>query len=187
LTVESAPASLGHSGIVEEALALAVEAHLGARHRGDTVIGHPIQVARLLAEAGYDQEVVAAGVLHDVIEDSTVGLDEVEARCGPEVRRLVAALTEDATIDPWASRKAEHRNRIANQDRVVGAIYAADKLAKVRAYAAAGELPAPRKLRHYRRTVATLSRAFPGLPFLDELQIELNDLVASHPAKGRYR
>ena len=100
-------------------------------------------MAALLAEAGYDEEVVAAGLLHDVVEDSTVGLDEVEARCGPEVRRLVAALTEDATIDPWASRKAEHRNRTANQDRVVGAIYLADKLAKVRASAAANELQLP--------------------------------------------
>jgi len=39
-------------------------------------------------------------------------------------RGLVSALTEDATIDPWVSRKAEHRERIANPDRAVGAIYA---------------------------------------------------------------
>jgi GTP diphosphokinase / guanosine-3',5'-bis(diphosphate) 3'-diphosphatase len=88
LTVKSAPASFGHGAIVDEALALAAEAHLAPRHRGETVIEHPIQVAALLAEAGYDQEVVAAGLLHDVVEDSTVGLDQVEARCGPEVRRL---------------------------------------------------------------------------------------------------
>jgi (p)ppGpp synthase/HD superfamily hydrolase len=139
-----------------------------------------------LREAGYDDEVIAAGLLHDVVEDSSIGLDEIEARCGPEVRRLVSALTEDATIDPWASRKAEHRRRVANHDRVVGAIYAADKLAKVRACAAAGELPAPRKLRHYRRTVQTLGQAFPELPFLDELHSELENLIESHSANGRY-
>src|SRR5262245_52238064 len=178
--VQSASALVEPSPILEEALALAREAHLGSRTRGETGLAHPVQVAELLREADYEDEVVAAGLLHDVVEDSSIGLDEIE------VRRLVAALTEDATIDPWASRKAEHRQRIANQDRVVGAIYAADKLAKVRAYAAAGELPAPRKLRHYRRTVQTLSRSFPGLPFLDNLRGELEDLILSHRSNGRY-
>jgi (p)ppGpp synthase/HD superfamily hydrolase len=177
--VHSAPASLAPNTILDEALELAREAHQGARTRGDTDLDHPLQVAKLLEQAGYDEEVVAAGLLHDVVEDSNIGLDEIESRCGSEVRRLVSAMTEDATIDPWASRKAEHRARIANQDRIAGAIYAADKLAKVRSAARTGELPAPRKLRHYRRTVHTLGRAFPGLPFLDELKAELEDLVAS--------
>ena len=185
-TVESAPKSLSPNPVGSEALAIAMEAHEGSRREGGAHIDHPLQVAELLDDAGYEDEVVAAGLLHDVVEDSSIGLDEIEARCGPEVRRLVSALTEDARIDPWVSRKAEHRERIANQDRVVGAIYVADKLAKVRAYAAAGELPAPRKLRHYRRTVQTLSRAFPGLPFLDELESELEDLIASHSANSRY-
>jgi len=164
---------------MDEALELAREAHQGSRTRGDTDLDHPLQVARLLERAGFDEEVVAAGLLHDVVEDSSIGLDEIESRCGPEVRRLVSVMTEDANIDPWATRKAEHRRRIANQDRIAGAIYAADKLAKVRAAAAAGDLPAPRKLRHYRRTVQALGRAFPGLPFLDELHAELEDLIAS--------
>jgi (p)ppGpp synthase/HD superfamily hydrolase len=173
--------------IMDEALELAREAHQGSRTRGDTDLDHPLQVARLLERAGFDEEVVAAGLLHDVIEDSSIGLNEIQARCGPEVRRLVSALTEDRTIGPWVSRKAEHRHRIANQDRVVGAIYAADKLAKVRAYAAAGELPAPRKLRHYRRAVRTLGKAFPGLPFLEDLQAELEDLIVSLQPNGRHR
>jgi len=184
--VQSAPALVEPNPIRTEALALALEAHEGRRREGGTHIDHPLLVAELLTEAGYDDEVVAAGLLHDVVENSSIGLDEIEAHCGLEVRRLVAALTEDATIDPWASRKAEHRQRVANQDRVVGAIYAADKLAKVRIYAAAGELPAPRKLRHYRRTVQTLSRAFPRLPFLDNLRGELEDLILSHRSNGRY-
>lgn len=185
--VQSASAVVEPNPILEEALALALEAHEGSRIRGGTEIAHPVQVAALLDQAGYAPEVVAAGLLHEVVEDSSIGLDEIEARCGPEVRRLVAALTEDATIDPWATRKAEHRQRIANQDRVVGAIYAADKLAKVRAYATAGELPAQRKLRHYRRTIQTLSSAFPGLPFLEELDAELEDLVVSDRPNCRPR
>jgi (p)ppGpp synthase/HD superfamily hydrolase len=186
-TVQSAPTLVEPSVIRKEALALALEAHEGSRREGGSHIDHPLLVAELLGEAGYDDEVIAAGLLHDVVEDSSIGLDEIESRCGAEVRRLVAALTEDATIDPWVTRKAEHRQRIANQDRVVGAIYASDKLAKVRAYAIAGELPAPRKLRHYRRTVQTLSRAFPGLPFLSELETELEDLIVSHRANGNHR
>src|SRR5262245_59654602 len=185
--VQSAAALVEPNPIRKEALALALEAHEGPRREGGTHVDHPLLVAELLAEAGYDDEVVAAGLLHDVVENSSIGLDEIESRCGLEVRRLVAALTEDATIDPWATRKAEHRIRIANQDRVVGAIYAADKLAKVRMYAAAGELPAPRKLRHYRRTVRTLGTSFPGLPFLEELHAELEDLIVSFQSNGTRR
>jgi (p)ppGpp synthase/HD superfamily hydrolase len=185
--LQSAPTVVHPSPTRERALALAREAHEGPRSCGNTTLDHPLQVAGLLEEAGYDEEVVAAGLLHDVIEDSSIGLNEIQARCGPEVSRLVSALTEDRTIDPWVSRKAEHRHRIANQDRVVGAIYAADKLAKVRAYAAAGELPAPRKLRHYRRAVRTLGKAFPGLPFLEDLPAELEDLIVSLQPNGRHR
>ncbi|MGH2964618.1 MAG: hypothetical protein ACRDMH_04435 [Solirubrobacterales bacterium] len=55
-----------------------------------------------------------------------------------------------------------------------------------RACAAAGELPAPRKLRHYRRTVKTLATAFPELPFLEELNAEPEDLLVSLQANGRH-
>jgi (p)ppGpp synthase/HD superfamily hydrolase len=175
----NSPSPIAPNTVMEDALELAREAHQGSRTRGDTDLDHPLQVARLLEQAGYDDDVVAAGLLHDVVEDSSIGLDEIESRCGPEVRRLVSAMTEDSTIDPWASRKAEHRQRIANHDRVAGAIYAADKLAKVRAAAATGDVPAPRKLRHYRRSVQTLGRAFPGLPFLEQLRTELEDLISS--------
>jgi (p)ppGpp synthase/HD superfamily hydrolase len=179
--LESVPTVVHPSPVLGEALALAREAHDGPRSRGNTAIEHPLQVGELLKEAGYDEEVVAAGILHDVVEDSTIGLNEIEAGCGPEVRRLVEALTEEVAIEPYARRKAEHRDRIASADRSVAAIYAADKLAKVRACAATGELPPPHKLRHYRRTVKTLSRAYPDLPFLGDLTLELESLIRFPP------
>ena len=136
-----------------------------------------------MRDAGYDDEVVAAGLLHDVVEDSTIAPEEIEARCGPEVRRLVDALTEDPAIASYAQRKAEHRSRISRADRTVAAIYAADKLAKVRACAATGELPATHKLRHYRRTVQALDTAYPDLPFLDDLRFELETLIRFPPRR----
>ena len=60
------------------AYAFAEAAHRGQRRKDDRAfIAHPVRVARLLAARGYDEEVVAAALLHDVVEDTPVTLDEV--------------------------------------------------------------------------------------------------------------
>jgi (p)ppGpp synthase/HD superfamily hydrolase len=159
------------SPLLSQALELACASHEGPRYVEGAGVEHPRAVAKLLQEEGFDDEVVAAGLLHDVIETSTTGLDEIEERFGAEVRDLVAAMTEDGTIRSYPLRKAEHRDR-AGGDRRVAAIYAADKLAKVRDAGPGDPIPAP-KLEHYRETLRVLSTDHPSLPFLNELREEL--------------
>jgi GTP pyrophosphokinase len=160
------------SALLEGAYEMAATAHHGPRSRGDTQIDHPVAVARLLDEAGFPEEVVAAALLHDVIEDTDVEPDEIEARFGADVAGLVGAMTEDETIDSYRERKAEHRGRVAGDGRVA-AIYAADKLAKVRMLNEHGERPEGERLQHYRLTLVELRAARPSLPFLPELAEEL--------------
>ena len=154
---------------------MASEAH-GARGIDDTTIAHPIAVAGLLYEADFSDEVVAAALLHDVVEDTTVAPGEISSRFGPEITRLVAEMTEDGAIEDYSERKAEHRDRVSG-DRTVAAIYAADKLANSRYLESADEAPRER-LQHYRRTLETLVETNPDLPFLDDLRRELDRLCS---------
>ena len=95
---------------------------------------------------------------------------------GPEVRGMVAAMIEDPETEPYERRKAEQRLRITREDRVVGAVYAAESLVGVRSLAAsekgaaagASSLPAHR------------SDAGPGLSgssLSRQLQFELDALI----------
>src|SRR5437764_9235722 len=72
-------------------------------------INHPLAVARLLREDGQPPLLVTAGLLHDVLEDTDVSAAQVRDRFGPEVTRLVEALTQDSSISGYKERKAALR------------------------------------------------------------------------------
>ena len=166
------------SPLLLDAYGMALEAHHGARRRGDTDIAHPVAVAEVLFEYGIsDEEVLAAAFLHDVIEDTDTDAAEIGASFGERVRGLVEEMTEDAGIESYAERKAEHRQRIAH-DRCVSAIYAADKLANSRDLRQHPGGATPERLDHYIETLELLCETHPGLPFLPDLRSELQLLRA---------
>ena len=117
-----------------EAYALAESAHREQKRKDGTspYIGHPLAVAERLAAAGLDEPTVAAAILHDVVEDSDLGVGEIVERFGVEIGELVSALTDDRTIEDYEERKREHRERVAAAGPRAAAIYAADKLVNVR-------------------------------------------------------
>ena len=74
---------------------LANEAHADQKRRsGEPYISHPLNVAKLLVELGMDSESVEAGLLHDVVEDTSVDLSAIESKFGPGVMRLVDGVTK---------------------------------------------------------------------------------------------
>jgi (p)ppGpp synthase/HD superfamily hydrolase len=176
MDVEDPPAFTGRSPLLLEAYRFAAMAHEGPRSTGETSIGHPVAVAGLLAEAGFPDDVVAASLLHDVLEDTVTTDRELRERFGERVADLVLAVSEDPGIDGYAARKAELRRRALWSGRQAAAIFAADKLASTRA-ADGSSTPAP-KLEHYAATLDGLCRQYPDLPFLAELQAELRRLRA---------
>ncbi len=135
------------SALVRGALSVARQAHAGQfRQTGcDEIafIEHLLAVAELLAENDYPDEVIAAGLLHDVVEHADVEPDSLRERFGDEVVVMVEALTEDATIAKYEERKREHRERVAATGPQAQAVFAADKAANVavlrEAYAILGE------------------------------------------------
>jgi (p)ppGpp synthase/HD superfamily hydrolase len=151
---------------------------------------HPLEVAALLASRGFDDEIVAAGLLHDVVEDTDTGLDEVRLRFGDRIAETVAAVTEDPTIADYHARKAALRDQVAAAGPDAQAVYAADKIAKareLRAQAARTEalLEDPdlyRRLEHYEQSLEVLRElaAFPSL--VDALAFEVWTLRNLPPA-----
>lgn len=123
------------SNAIDDALAFAATAHRGQTRKGTDVpyIMHPVHVAMILLRHGFGEEVVIAGLLHDVVEDCDVTLDEIESRFGARVAKLVAGVTEqkqsaDAKPRPWRERKEEQLAKIREMDRDGAALKAADAL-----------------------------------------------------------
>src|SRR5215208_732734 len=94
------------SPLTRDALAYAASHHEGQTRDLDAIpfVTHPVEVACLLHEAGYSDDVVAAGVLHDVLEDTDASVEDLERRFGLEVAGLVAAVSDDPTIEDHAER-----------------------------------------------------------------------------------
>ena len=186
-TIESAAAE---SSLVRDALEMAGHVHEGQVRSGSggmAYIHHPVAVAELLAEQGHGEQVVAAALLHDVVEDGDVSVEELADRFGQEISQLVATLSEDESVEPYERRKGEHRDRVAAEGGDALAIYAADKLSNVRvlrrAYESLGEaagddLKAPLDAKEavWAADLEMLRRECPDLPFVDELARELAEL-----------
>jgi (p)ppGpp synthase/HD superfamily hydrolase len=127
-------AAVERSDLVRDALDTARSAHAGQLRRGSDghpFIDHPVAVAEILIKHRYPDEVVAAGLLHDVVEKSETEVADVRERFGDVVAGLVEALTEDETIADYEERKGEHRRRVAAAGPAALPIFAADKLTNV--------------------------------------------------------
>jgi (p)ppGpp synthase/HD superfamily hydrolase len=181
-------AAAAHSPLVREALAVAQSAHAGQVRNGSggmPYIEHPLTVAAMLEERGHGEEVLAAALLHDVVEDSETTLEELRLRFGDAIAGMVGVLSDDESIDPYRERKAEHRERVAAAGGDALAIYAADKLTNIRtlraAYAEQGEavaeefkVPLELKIEVWEADLALLREKAPELPMLDPLEEELS-------------
>lgn len=81
--------------LICRAFRFAYELHQGQyRASGEPYIAHPIAVAGLLKDLGGSGVMIAAGFLHDVVEDTDITVEEIESRFGVEVRRLVEGVTK---------------------------------------------------------------------------------------------
>jgi (p)ppGpp synthase/HD superfamily hydrolase len=146
---------------------------------GAPFVVHPLEVAMLLHATGYRDEVVAAGILHDVVEKARVPIGAVGAAFGEPVAAMVATLSEDERISGYDERKAELRDRVEAAGEEVVAVFGADKVVKARELrlaAAADRLlarEAARRHAHYVASLGVLERRLPGHPFTDALRFEV--------------
>jgi myo-inositol-1(or 4)-monophosphatase len=123
------------------AIEFAVNAHSGYTRKGtgSPYIVHPMEVAAIVSTMTLDDDVLAASVLHDVVEDAGVSIDTIYKFFGPRVAELVACESEDKRPDlpkceTWKIRKEETIAHLkATRDSAVKMITLADKLSNLRA------------------------------------------------------
>ena len=181
------PSFVAELPLTRRALEFAAERHRGQWREADHApfILHPLEVAQLLRGRGYPDAVVAAGVLHDVIEDTGVDPAELERQFGARVAALVSAVSEPPGGGGYAERKARLRDAIAGADADAAAVFAADKVAKARELrmsvaAGAGQLDAGR-LEHYWASLALLEHRLGHHPLVRQLRFELEALELLPP------
>ena len=111
----------GATLLLAKALDFAARKHVHQRRKGESrepYINHLAQVSWLLAEAtgGGDAALIAAGLLHDAIEDTDATLAEIEAEFGSDIAALVAEVTDDKSL-AWAERKRLQVEHVATKSK----------------------------------------------------------------------
>jgi (p)ppGpp synthase/HD superfamily hydrolase len=91
-------------------------------------ICHPFGVGLILHKAGYDEDVVIAGILHDVVEDTYFSDADIRGKFGDRIADLVKDVTEDKTL-PHEEMKEDYRQKVKHGSNESKAISAADLLA----------------------------------------------------------
>ena len=128
------------SSFLDKAIIYATKAHQNVerREKGFPYIVHPMEAMSIVATMTSDQELLAAAVLHDVVEDTDITLDELKAEFGERVARLVAL--ESDNMDPgyrkdlsWREKKILGLKRIKNSDKDAQIVALGDKLSNMRA------------------------------------------------------
>ncbi len=174
--------------LTREAVAFAGARHGDERRDADGApfLLHPLEVAALLAREGCSDPVIAAAVLHDVLEDTEAKRSEIESRFGREVSELVTLVSDDPSIPDEEQRKREVRERVRARGGDALTLYAADKISKVRelrmqlARGLAREQAAV-KLRRHRESLEMLEAALGNSRLIAVLRFELEALERLPP------
>lgn len=136
-----------------QAIAFLIDAYEGVRTAPGKGLPHAQAVADVLRDAGYDQHVQIVGLLHDVVEDTRRGIEDVREGFGEPVAAMVAALTEDDSIRNYAQRKRALRAQVIGAGPQVVAIALADKIASMQHARITATRVRRRKLAHYDATL----------------------------------
>jgi GTP pyrophosphokinase len=126
-----------------KAVQLAVAAHDGQRRKSESGDGvpyvlHPLACAERLAELGMDEVVLAAAVLHDVVEDTAVTLNGVRHVCGSATALLVDEVTSPDYLKTMEERKAWQVEKAPGMSLAAKCIKVADQVDNVRSPVAPG-------------------------------------------------
>lgn len=129
--------------LYEKAVVFAASAHSGMTRKGSRIpyLSHPIEAAAIVAEMTDDEELIAAAVLHDVVEDTEVTLQEIRKYFGDRIAYYVGGETENKRKDlppesTWMLRKQETIAFLAEQaDTNARMLALADKLSNLRSIA----------------------------------------------------
>jgi (p)ppGpp synthase/HD superfamily hydrolase len=123
--------------LIDRAIEVAVKAHQKQKRKGTSIayITHPFAVGIILAGAGCSEEVVAAGILHDTIEDSRIKRSRIREEFGEQVAFIVEKCTEPDKRRSWRERKQHTLDSLKEARLDVKFVVCADKLHNIRTIA----------------------------------------------------
>ncbi|MDX2083262.1 MAG: bifunctional (p)ppGpp synthetase/guanosine-3',5'-bis(diphosphate) 3'-pyrophosphohydrolase [Rickettsiales bacterium] len=130
-----------NEALIQKAYILSKNAHGNQkRHSGDPYFTHPLAVAEILIDLKLDQQSIITALLHDVVEDTEVSLEEVEKDFGEEIAKLVDGVTKLGKIETISAneRMAENFRKLAmamSEDIRVLLVKLADRLHNMRTLA----------------------------------------------------
>jgi guanosine-3',5'-bis(diphosphate) 3'-pyrophosphohydrolase len=165
------------------------QAHLGQkRFSGEDYVVHCVEVAKILAELQLDSVTVASGLIHDVVEDTAVTVEEVEREFGHEIAEIVDGLTKIGTLPAHSSQERQVENyrklllSIAKDARVI-IIKLADRLHNMRTL----EYLRPEKQRRIAQETRDLYAPLAHRFGMAKMRWELEDLAFKHLEPDEYK
>ncbi len=178
-----------YSELVHEAAEFAAKLHEGQFRKhpeGTPYFSHLAYVALVLQKAGYDDEVIAAALLHDAIEDTEYTAEQMTSQFGARVTELVLAVSEQKDVDPWTERKRLYREQISESGADAAALACADHLHNTKSMTLtvdAGisikslfKIGIEERLAHERELVAIFNEKLDGSELAQEFESSVNDL-----------
>ena len=116
---------------IEKAISLTLRVHKYQKRKGDGVTPyavHPIGVALVLARYTNDKDILAAAILHDVLEDTDYSPRKIEKIFGRRVLKLVQDVSDKRPKDPWSKRKDAYLKHLKKASKDACLIACADKI-----------------------------------------------------------
>jgi (p)ppGpp synthase/HD superfamily hydrolase len=153
--------------IVLDACAFATRMHAGQQRKyaGEPYVLHCLEVARIVAEVGGSPTMIAAALLHDVVEDTEASIEDVRARFGDEIAQGVACLTDVSCTEDGnrAVRKAMDREHLAQAPAEMKTVKLADVIFNTRSIVDHGDGFARTYLREIAALLEVLTEGHPEL------------------------
>lgn len=131
-----------NTDLLDRAIIFAVKAHSGTERRGKgyPYIVHPMEAVEIVATMTGDQELLAAAMLHDTVEDTDVTVEQIQAEFGERVASIVAEESDEmpegiSEEDSWHGRKQAAMDRLSRASLDAKIVALGDKLSNMRAIA----------------------------------------------------
>jgi (p)ppGpp synthase/HD superfamily hydrolase len=120
--------------VIEKALQVASKYHEGQYRKNTDIpyIIHPVAVGMMLLKNGYSEEIVAAGILHDTVEDTSITLEDIKREFGENIAKLVEGSSEPDKSLSWKERKEHTITFLKTASEDIRAVVCADKLHNIR-------------------------------------------------------
>lgn len=174
--------------LIDKALQVASMAHEGQYRKNTKIpyISHPVAVGMILQKAGYRDELIAAGILHDTVEDTDLELEDLEKEFGHGIAELVAGCSEPDKSLSWEDRKQHTIEFLKTAPEEIRVVATADKLHNIRSIRLDADLSGEQvwsRFRrgkeqqewYYRNVIESLGYAT-KFPLLEELKNEVDQL-----------